>query len=152
MINVDYKGVEIGTLAAYTTSNTFIPGRPVTLNSSGYVIPATAHSDVLGLCKETYVSGALDEITGDYGIYGSGKISVLVNGIVTIQNSVINGTSYSVYDTTKTYTAGDKLYSNASGLITNAGSYTGTTNGYLGKVLDAPTNAANGDPMQILVE
>ena len=152
MINVDYKGVEIGTLPA-STSETFVPGRPVTLNATtGNVEAADANCDVLGLCKEALISGTLDEISGQYGIYGSTKISVLTKGICSVQNTVVNGTSYSVYDTTQTYNAGNLLYSDSNGLITTSSSYTGVTNAYLGKVLVAPSNAANGDSMQIEVE
>ncbi len=151
-INVDYKGIEIGELTGKTTE-TFVPGRPVTLNTSdGQVIAAGAQSDVVGLVKEALISGVLDEVSGEFGIYGSGRVSILTKGIVTVQNSVVDGTSYSVYDTALTYSPLDKLYANSSGLITNAGTYTGITRGYLGFVLVEPTNPANGDPMQIQVE
>jgi hypothetical protein len=149
-INVDYKGVETGVLDA-NTATTLVPGRPVYIGASG-VTAAGANSDVLGLVREMQYSGVLNEVTGQYGIYGSGKVTVLCKGIATVQNSVINGTSYAVYDTTLTYVAGDKLYSTAAGLISNTSGYNGITAGYIGKCLKIPTNAANGDPMTIEVE
>ena len=151
-MNLDYKGIEIGELAA-NTSATLIPGRPVKLNASAEIVAATVNADVLGLVKEAQIA-ALDEVSGDYGIYGSGKASVVVKGIVTVEQSVINGVSYSVYNEAPTtaYAPMDHLYVNSSGEIDNAQTYTGITYGYIGMVLVPPTNAANGDPMQIVVE
>lgn len=155
MMNVDYKGIEIGELAA-STSATFIPGRPVKINSSSQVAAATTGADVLGLVKEAQYSGVLDEVSGDYGIYGSKKCSVLVKGIVTVEQSVINGVSYAVYDESPStaYAPMQRLYVDASGLINNTSptGYTGVTYEYIGMLLIPPTNAADGDPMQILVE
>ena len=153
-INVDYEGIEIGELAA-NTSATFYPGRPVYLNSSTQLIAAAQHKDCLGLIKEAQSSGVRDEISGQYGIYGSGRGSVLVKGIVTVQQSTINGVSYAVYDESPStaYAPMQRLYVDSSSLISNAGNYpNGVTWEYIGMLLTPPTNAADGDPMQILVE
>lgn len=153
-MNVDYKGVEIGELAA-DTSATLIPGRAVRIYASKVALPS-AGTRVLGLVKEAQMS-ALDEVSGQYGIYGSGKASVLVAGIVTVQQSVINGTSYEVYDEAQTYASNDRIYATAgTGVLTNqkpaADTYMeGLTSSYVGKVLVPPANPANGDPMQITV-
>jgi hypothetical protein len=155
-LNVDYKGVEIGDLTASTTVS-FVPGRAVRIASSLVTTP-TAGTRVLGLIKEWQYSGVLDEISGGMGIYGSGKASVICSGIVTVQQAVINGVSYNVYDETKTYASNDRLYATATtGILTNVKPandtfMVGLTSSYVGKVLVPPTNPANGDAMQITVD
>lgn len=158
-MNVDFKGVEIGGLASVTSGVTFVAGRAVHMGSTGVTTPDAA-TRVLGLIKEHMISGVLDEINGQFGIYGSKKASVLSNGVATIQQSVINGTSYSVYDQSLTYATGDVLFSTVStGVLTNSNPTGGTsgmapdglTSSRVGLVLSAPTNPANGDPMQLSV-
>jgi hypothetical protein len=154
-MNVDFKGVEAGGLTSVTSSVTFVAGRAVTMGSTGVTTPSAA-TRVLGLIKEHLISGVLDEINGQFGIYGSQKATVLLNGVATVQQSVINGTSYNVYDQTLTYTTGDVIFATPStGVLTNvaqAGSPAdGLTSTRVGKVLKAPANPANGDPMQLTV-
>lgn len=155
MINVDFKGVEIGDQSA-NTSVTLVPGRAVAKESTGIRPPSAASVRVLGLVKEHQISGVLDEISGQYGIYGPRKATVLCQGVATVQQSVINGVSYSVYNEALTYSVGDVLYSTVStGVLTNSAPAgmgpNGITSGFVGRVLVAPTNPANGDPMQITV-
>ena len=159
-MNVDYKGVEIGSLPINTASlpTTLVAGRAVYVNTSGYVdnnILATTR--VLGLCKESYISGVINELTGGSGIYGAGRAAVLTRGIATVRQSLYNGVSYSVYDQTQTYTPADEIYATlTSGILTNqavAGAGpNGITSVRVGRVLVKPANPANGDPMQITVE
>lgn len=155
-INVDFKGCEIGGLPALTTA-TFVAGRAVYMASSGYVTVPIAASRCLGLVKEDIISGVSDQVSGQYGIYGSKKCTVLARGVATVGQSVYNGTSYSAYNEALTYTAGDEIYATATtGVLTNvqpaATGPSGLTSLRVGRVLVAPTNPANGDPMQITVE
>jgi hypothetical protein len=155
-MNVDYKGVEIGTIPG-KTSVTYVAGMAVYLNTSGQADNPVASARVLGLVKETNSSGVLNEVTGQYSIYGSGDVAVLCRGIATVRQSVYNGVSYQVYDQTKTYAYGDEIYATpATGVLTNvqpAGTGpNGLTSLRVGRILVKPTNPANGDPMQITVE
>lgn len=159
MINVDYNSLTIGTLPINTASlPTLVSGRAVYVNSSGYVDSVlVASSRVLGLSKESYISGVVNELTGGSGIYGSGKASVVCHGICTVQQSVYNGVSYNVYDQTQTYSYGQDIYATVgTGILTNqtqAGAGpNGITSLRVGRVLNIPANAANGNPMQITVE
>ena len=157
-INPDYKGVETGELAAISGGTySYYAGRAVRMDVSGKLAYPTADRRVLGLIKESVISGVVDEISGAAGIYGSTKASVFHQGIATIRQSVYNGVSYNVYDQTLTYNPGDELYATpASGVITNsqpaATGPNGLTSVRVGRVLIAPANPANGDPMTITVE
>lgn len=158
-MNVDYKGVEIGELPSnVTTIPTFVAGRAVYMNTSGNVDSnILASKRVLGLVKENFISGVINEVTGQFGIYGSGKVSVLLRGVSTVRQSVYSGTSYNVYDQAQTYVANDEIYATpATGVLTNqtqAGAGpNGLTSLRVGRVLIIPTNPANGDPMTITVE
>lgn len=155
-MNVDYKGLELGDQSALT-SITLVPGRAVAKESTGVRPPSAANIRVLGLVKEALISGVVNEVTGDNGIYGSGKASVLSLGVATVQQSVYNGTSYSVYDEAQTYTVGQLIYATVTtGVLTNqqpsGTGPSGLTSLRVGRVLTAPSNPANGDPMQITVE
>lgn len=157
-INVDYKGVEIGTLPVSSTVPTFVAGRAVQLNSSGNIDSnVLASARILGLIKEHNISGVINEISGSFGIYGPGKATVLTRGIATVRQSVYSGISYNVYNQALTYAFNDEIFANpADGVLTNvlqAGSGpNGLTSTRVGRVLTKPTNPANGDPMQITVE
>jgi hypothetical protein len=162
-MNVDYKGVEIGQLPVNgTTVPTFVAGRAVFVNPNNAVAGTvdsniSAASRVLGIVKENFISGVINEITGQFGIYGSGKASVLLRGVATVRQSVYSGTSYNVYDQTRTYAVNDDLYATpATGVLTNVAQAGAGPNGItsirVGRVLIAPNNPANGDPMTITVE
>lgn len=160
-MNVDFKGVEAGGLLSATSGVTFVAGRAVRMGASGVTTP-TAATRVLGLIKEHMISGTLDEINGQFGIYGSKRATVLINGVATVQQSSINGTSYSAYNETETFDEGDVLYAEIGGddpgqltktapTTTSGMAPNGLTSSRVGIVLKAPTNAANGDPMQLTV-
>lgn len=157
-MNPDYLGVQTGLLSAISGGTyTYVAGRAVRMGSDGKLQGPTADQRVIGLVNESQISGVVDEITGRYGIYGSTKATVVHSGIVTVRQSVYNGTSYSVYDEAQTYTANDDIYATAStGVLTNqqpdATGPRGLTSLFVGKVLIAPTNPANGDPMTITVQ
>jgi hypothetical protein len=127
------------------------------MNSSGNVDVPVAASRVLGLVKESYIAGVINEVTGQFGIYGAGRATVLLRGIATVRQSVYSGTSYSVYNQALTYTAGQDIFSTpVTGVLTNVAPAGGTPDGQtstrVGRVLVIPNNPANGDPMQITVE
>lgn len=158
-MNVDFKGIEAGGLASVTSAVTFLAGRAVRMGSTGVTTPSAA-TRVLGLIKENLISGVLDEINGQFGIYGAKKATVLINGVATVQQSVYNGVSYNAYDQTLTYALGDTIFAKvADGSLTNQDQGGGTSgmvaNGLtscrIGTVLSAPKNPANGDPMQLTV-
>ena len=154
-MNVDFKGIEIGNLPA-NTSTTLVAGRAVYLPASNLAAPV-ASARILGLVKENFISGVINEITGQFGIYGAGKASVLISGVATVRQSVINGVSYNVYDESRTYALADEIYATPStGVLTNsqpsATGPNGITSVRVGKVIAIPSNPANGDPMTITVE
>lgn len=156
MLNVDALEASQVSLTALISGNTFVAGRAVKLGSTGVTVP-TAATRVLGLAKENYISGVVNELTGQYGVGNSSKITVVTRGVVTVQQSSYSGVSYAVYDQTLTYAAGEDLYCTvALGSLTNvqpAGTGpNGLTSLRIGRVLVAPINPANGDPMQINVE
>jgi hypothetical protein len=156
-MNVDFKGVEAGGLLSVTSSVTFVAGRAVRMGTTGVTTPSAA-TRVIGLIKEHMISGVVDEINGQFGIYGAKKASVLLQGVATVQQSVFNGTSYSVYDEARSYDEGDVIWANTStGILTNTNApqsgttADGLTSCRVGIVLKAPSNPANGDPMQLSV-
>ena len=58
-------------------------GRPVTLDADGYVVPVTSNVEVLGLVK-VHKNQYVNEVSNDYGMYGSGLVTVVLNGLVEI--------------------------------------------------------------------
>jgi len=58
-------------------------GRPVTLNANGEVVPVTSNVEVLGLVR-VHKNSYVNEVSDDYGMYGSGLVTVVVSGLVEI--------------------------------------------------------------------
>jgi hypothetical protein len=58
-------------------------GRPVTLNANGEVVPVTSNTEVLGLVR-VHKNQYVNEVSNDYGMYGSGLVTVVVSGLVEI--------------------------------------------------------------------
>lgn len=123
-------------------------GQPVSLNSSGKVIPATAGTIVYGVSKldaNQYRNFAF----GEYGAFGTGKLTVQCKGIVRVKASIFNkievDTSTTVaspvtvnlYDTTKHYVPGQALYVDGTGLISNTPT---DKTSLLGRVVAAPAD------------
>ena len=154
MLNVDYKAVEVGNITA-NTSDTFLAGRPVRISSST-VRSHNGLAKCIGLIKESRVSGVVNEIDGDYGIYGSGKATVVMNGVVQVKQSTYSGTSYAVYDEAQTYLSGQDLWADTDGYITNQEpsgvAWSGLTGQRVGYVIAPPTNGADGDAMVLRVD
>ena len=123
-------------------------GQPVKLNSDGELEAATAAAKVYGISKldsNTYRDFAF----GEFGAYGSGNLTAVTRGVMTVGQSIFNETevdtsttiasaptTVKVFDDTKTYAVNEPLYVDAAGLISNDGS--GGKNSLLGKVLKTP--------------
>ena len=127
-------------------------GQPVSLDSDGKLIPAVHNTKVYGIAKldaNQYKNVAW----GEYAAYGTGRLSVILSGIVRVKASEFGKIEVTpagpisqvfvkkIYDDTKTYNVGDVLYVDSDGLITNA-PVTGGKVSIFGKVLKAPD--ANG--------
>jgi len=132
-------------------------GRPVQLTADG-VKEVDANVRPYGLAKANKNS-YIDETSNSFGMYGSGKLTVVCNGIVEVSHNVyeVGDTSVTVkvYDDAQSYNVGDKLYVELTdagklGMITNQVSSGVNDNTYLGIVTKAPSSS---DPvMQIRLE
>jgi len=134
MINTDYIVLEDATMLA-DKDLVCSAGQPLVQDdTTGALKLAADGGPVVGLSKGDKNSYR-DETFGEYGAYGSRKLTVIVMGRVTIGPSVYQDTdggevTVEVYDKTKTYKYMDKLYVK-SGLITNdAGEGANTEIGY----------------------
>lgn len=58
-------------------------GRPVTLNANGEVVSVSQNVKVLGLVR-CHKNQYANEVSNDYGMYGSGLVSVITSGIVEV--------------------------------------------------------------------
>ena len=134
-------------------------GQPVTLQSDDSLAPTAAGQKVYGICK-TDSNQYRDLAFGEFGGYGSGQLTVIVEGIVLLGQSIFdqievysNTTTASapvtvkIYDDTKTYNVNDPLYVDASGLITNDGTVDHTS--LLGFCLSTPLQ--NGGFLEVRV-
>src|SRR3990172_3560148 len=121
-INVDYTVLKDSEKTVNSAQTLIFQGSPVSLNSSGELIlcPSVTNtvlaSRVYGLSLVNKNS-ILDETTGDLGTYGSPKLTVVCNGIVTVRpfKSVdpTTGTVTSVapwYSAASNYVPGTPLY------------------------------------------
>lgn len=135
-------------------------GQPVTLDTStGQLKAATATSKVYGLCKLDSNAFA-DFAFGEFGAFGSGQLTVVIQGVLLLGQSVYNEievnsstttssapTTVKVYDDSKTYAVGDELYVDGTGLISNDNSAGKAS--LLGKVVSGPT--LNGGFLEVEV-
>jgi hypothetical protein len=145
------------------TGETIYSGRPVTLSAAhdaydGQIIAVAANGPVYGLSKVNK-NVYSDEVTGtSTGMYGSGMVTTIVEGIVDIQPNVFtlsDGSEVTVptYATALTYYPWNKLYveltdAGTLGQITNVGA-TANDETFLGWVLVPPTST--NTTMQILL-
>lgn len=156
-LNIDYRVLEDGTKDVNVDA-TIYAGRPVALNASSEVIPidgtasgiCAAAACVYGLAKANKCS-YIDETYGAWGTYGSGRMTVVLQGLVTVRHNQFTKSDGSIatvktYDDSKTYVPMTKLYVDGAGRITNVGTYTNTE---LGIVTVPPT--ATCEEMQILL-
>jgi len=143
MLNAQRKILEDSARDVDSTLVTYA-GRPLSLSvTDGKLIAATSGSKFYGLSrgnKNSYV----DITNGEFGAFGSNKMSVVKSGIIEIGPEDLSiytgGTVFQIFDSTKTYYVNDKLYVSADNLITND---TGEANGYenyVGRVIVPPSS------------
>lgn len=156
MIDVSYVVLE-DSLRTKKAGVDIYEGQPVSLDENGLVIPAAANKKVYGIAK-TDANKYRDYTYGEVGAYGSGKLSIVLSGIIRVKASSYNAieidqsgststpVTIKIFDDTKTYAPGDVLYVDSNGLITNAPS---DKTSIFGKVINPPSNDGW---LEILVE
>lgn len=132
-INADFIVLEDGTKAKLTASEQIYEGSPLTLDATTGSLKLAAKADkVYGLSKLDS-NNYRDFAFGESGAFGSGQLTVVIQGQVSVSPSVFNeievtthtgptpsSTTVNLYDTSKTYVPGQPLYVDASGYISNA--------------------------------
>jgi hypothetical protein len=129
-------------------------GQPVRIMPDGTLAPAIGTDKVYGLSKLDS-NNYRDFAFGEFGAFGSGQLTVVLSGVMSIGQSVFNQievdsstttasapVTVKLYDDTKTYIPGQALYVDAAGLISNTPMAGGKVS-LLGKVLK--TNLQTGD-------
>lgn len=159
-----YTVLEDSTKSVKLDGGAIYAGRAVSLNATSELIPTTTNVAVYGLAKANFNTYRNEVTDTSFGIYGSGLMTVLVEGIVDVQHSTFPSstgdgsyTTVKTYDDTLTFTPGEKLYVTISGAkagqLTNVKVATATDdrndNTLVGTVLVAPATA--GASMQILL-
>jgi len=123
--------LEDGTRAKALASDQLYEGQPLALDSSGNLVAATATAKVFGINKLN--SNDFEDLAfGDFGAFGSGQLTCVLQGILLLGQSVFNEievttnttttnspTTVKIYDDSKTYHVDDELYVDANGLISN---------------------------------
>jgi hypothetical protein len=157
MIEASFIVLEDATRDKLSGQNVY-EGQPVALNAAGKLVAAASTSKVYGISKldsNTYRDFAF----GEFGAFGTGKLTVVSKGIVRVKASVYNKiemdssatvtspVTVQVYDTSKTYVPGEALYVDAAGLITNAAV---DKTSILGRVVAAPASAGDWLELEIL--
>lgn len=111
-------------------------GNCVSLDAGGAVVPATTNVKVLGLAKVNK-NAYVDETAGALGgIYGSGKMGVVVKGIVTLRHNYFQSASTGAVTEVKTfaetsYTPMAALFQNASAQLSSSGAVSSVTVGFV---------------------
>ena len=128
-------------------TNNITEGQPVALDSAGELIGATAGTGIYGICKLDS-NQFRDFAFGEFGAFGTGKLSVVTKGIVRIKDSVYNeievNSQMNASSTPTTisllanvvWAVNDKVYMTAAGLISNV-----ALDDSFGRVLATPTMA-----------
>ena len=130
-------------------------GQPVSLDVDGNLVAATSAMKVYGVSKLDS-NQYRDFAYGEFGAFGTGKLTVVCQGIVRVKASVYNkveiGTDPAavvvnqlIYKTGLTYVPGEPLYVDADGLISNAAAVNKIS--FLGRVVAAP--ATDGDWLEL---
>jgi len=142
-INVDKSILEFSDLPVDPNA-TINAGSPVTIDpTSNKIVAVTSDVKCFGLSKSNK-NAYVDETYGSFGAYGSGRLTVVVKGIVTVRfNYFIDSSGALVtvktFDDSKTYVPMQELYVDSSGLITNVNTLSNTKLGY---VLVPPTSTS----------
>ena len=121
MLNRDFDALTV-TGALDTAEKNILAGSPVTLGENGYKL--AKKGDVFAGLSVNYFCEFSDEVAGGDFHVDSGKISVTQIGQVTLDKDVYfdaAGLKKEVlpYDASKTYAAGELLFVDENGLITN---------------------------------
>lgn len=129
-------------------------GQAVKLNASGELEPGTAAAKVYGISKLDS-NQFRDFAFGEFGAFGSGQLTAVTKGILTLAQSTYNQievdtstttssspTTIKVFDDTQTYAVGDSLYVDTNGLISKVNS--AGKESLLGKVLKTPAQLGAG--------
>jgi hypothetical protein len=122
-------------------------GMPLSLDATGKLIAATSATKVYGLAKVP-ANEYQNYATGEFGAYGTGKLTVMCGGIArimaTTHNKVEIGTDPAavvfkkqIYAEAANFVAGDPLYVDADGYISNVAV---STTSFLGRVVTAPVD------------
>jgi hypothetical protein len=146
MIESPFIIMEDGTRTVKATdkagANAIYEGSPVSLDANGQLVKASQTMKVYGLSKLD-CNTFRDFAFGEYGAFGTQKLTVICQGQCRVASSVFNkievdtatvtggSTTVALFDGTKAYVPGEALYVNA-GLISNVKA-DGTS--YIGKVL-----------------
>jgi hypothetical protein len=151
-VQVDKPILEINDIAVKSIAagaTVINAGNAVVLDTTangGKVILATADAKVLGLAKNA-MNSYIDETAGALGgIYGSGKMTVVTKGIVTLRHSYYTAVT-GILPATNPMIA---LYITAAGLVTTAALAVGTSNCKIGYLINPPT--ATNPAIQIYVD
>jgi len=107
-------------------------GRPVTLNANGEVVSVASNNEVLGLVR-VHKNSYVNEVSGDYGMYGSGLVTVITSGLVEISPNYFTNADGS--ETTVANYESDFLTASLMSKV-----YVNLTNGTLTTVVDASNN------------
>jgi hypothetical protein len=144
MIESPFIIQEDGTRTVKDGELSIVEGSPVSLDANGQLVKATEAMKVYGLSKLD-CNQFRNFAFGEYGAFGTQKLTVITKGICRVASSVYNkievdtgsvvggSTTLPVFDGTKAYVPGDSLYVNA-GLISNVAPASGKIS-YLGKVV-----------------
>ena len=123
-------------------------GQPVALDANGQLIAAVQGSKVYGLSKLDS-NQYRDFAFGEYGAYGTGKVTIVKSGIarvkasvfgqIEIDSSATTSTPVTVeaFNSALTYTPGEALYVDANGLISNVPADAASKISLFGKVVKA---------------
>ena len=151
MLNAKYE-VLLDSTKDVKDDAVIVAGRPVTLNADGLIIAADDTTSVYGLSKADK-NQYRDDTYGEFGAYGSRKLSVLVKGLAEVAPSEYDdvdleiSVTLHVYDETVVdYAIDDPIYVNSDGKLSNvvAGSSV-----IVGKLVKVPTGT---DPvMEVLL-
>ena len=117
MLNRDFEVLTVNGPLDLTTKNVYA-GSPLTNSATGY--KKAVKTDAFVGLSYNYYAPEQDDVNGGEWFADSGKVGVVKIGQVTIDKDVYEGKNpVYPYDSTKTYAVGEKLYVDATGLITN---------------------------------
>lgn len=129
-------------------------GQPVRIMPDGTLAPAIGTAKVYGICKLDS-NQYRDFAFGEFGAFGSGQLTVVTDGTLSIADSVFNQIEVDSSTTTGSapvtiallapvvWAPGEAVYVDAGGLLSNAAMAGGKVS-VLGKVLRTPLQTGDG--------